>query len=100
MRGKVRLTDFILLSFIAFRATPVPHGGSQARRLISELQLPAYATATATPDPSHVCDLHHSSRQHRIPNPLSEARHRTCNLMVTSQTHFLMLQGELQADGF
>ena len=22
-----------------------------------ELQLPAYTTATATPDPSHVCDL-------------------------------------------
>ena len=28
-----------------------------------ELHLPAYATATATQDPSHVCDLHHSSRQ-------------------------------------
>ena len=28
----------------------------------SELQLPAYTTATATPDLSHICDLHHSSR--------------------------------------
>ena len=28
-----------------------------------ELQLPAYTTAAATPDPSCVCDLHHSSRQ-------------------------------------
>ena len=27
-----------------------------------ELQLPVYATATATQDLSHVCDLHHSSR--------------------------------------
>ena len=27
----------------------------------SELQLPAYATAIARPDPSPVCDLHHSS---------------------------------------
>ena len=26
----------------------------------SQLQLPAYATATATQDPSHVYDLHHS----------------------------------------
>ena len=26
-----------------------------------ELQLPAYSTATATPDLSHACDLHHSS---------------------------------------
>ena len=29
----------------------------------SELQLPAYATAIATPDPSRICDLCHSSRQ-------------------------------------
>ena len=27
----------------------------------SELQLSAYTTTTATPDPSHVCKLHHSS---------------------------------------
>ena len=47
-----------------------------------ELQLPAHTTATATQDPSCVCDLHHSSRQHQIVSPLSEARDRTCNLMV------------------
>jgi len=35
----------------------------------SELQLPAYTTATATPDPSHVYILHHSSRQLWILNP-------------------------------
>ena len=29
----------------------------------SELQLLAYATATATSDPSRVCGLHHSSQQ-------------------------------------
>ena len=29
----------------------------------SELALLAYATATAMPDPSHICDLHHSSWQ-------------------------------------
>ena len=27
-----------------------------------DLQLPAYTTATVTPDLSHVCDLHHSSQ--------------------------------------
>ena len=54
----------------------------------SELQLPAYARATATPDSSHVCDPHHSSQQHQILNPVSEARNRTCNLMVPSQIHF------------
>ena len=34
----------------------------------SELQL--LDTATATPDPSRVCDLHHSSRRHQILNPM------------------------------
>ena len=33
-----------------------------------ELQLPAYVTATATPDLSRVCDPHHSSWQRRILN--------------------------------
>ena len=50
----------------------------------SELQVPAYTTATATQDPSCIFDLHHSSRQHRILNPLSEARDRTPILMDTS----------------
>ena len=53
-----------------------------------ELQLLAYTSATAMQDPSHVCDLHHSSRQHQILSPWSKARDRTCNLMVTSQIHF------------
>ena len=39
-----------------------------------ELQLLAYATATATQDLSCICDLHHSSRQSQIADPLSEAR--------------------------
>ena len=50
----------------------------------SELQLPGYTTATAVQDPSHICDLHHSSGKHQILNPLSEARDRTCNLMDPS----------------
>ena len=53
-----------------------------------ELQLPAYATATATPYPSRVFDLHHSSQQRWILNPLSKARDRTLNLVVPSQIHF------------
>ena len=40
----------------------------------SELQLPAYTTASAKQDPSRVCDLHHSSQQCQILNPPSEAR--------------------------
>ena len=49
-----------------------------------ELQLLAYITATATWDPSCLCDLHHSSWQCWILNPLSEARDRTCVLMDAS----------------
>ena len=49
-----------------------------------ELQLPAYTTATATRDPSHVCDLHHSSWQQQIPDPLREARDQTGILEDTS----------------
>ena len=53
-----------------------------------DLQLPVYTTATATRDLSHICDLHHSSQQHWIPNPLSEARDWTCVLMDTSQIRY------------
>ena len=57
-------------------------------RVESKLQLPAYATATATWDTSHVCNLHHSSRQCRIFNPRSKARDGTRNLMVPSRIPF------------
>ena len=40
----------------------------------SELQLQAYATATAMLDPSQVCDLDHSSQQCQIPDSLNKAR--------------------------
>ena len=62
----------------------VPRLGAQL-----ELQLPAYTTATATSDPSHLCDLHDSSQQCRILNPLNEATDGTWNLMVPSQICFL-----------
>ena len=51
----------------------------------SELQLLAYTTATATQDLSHVCDVHHSSRQCLILNPLSEATAQTLVLVDASQ---------------
>ena len=43
-------------------------------RVKSELQLLATVTATETQDPSRICDLHHSSTQRWILQPLSEAR--------------------------
>ena len=56
----------------------------------SELQLPAYTTATATPDESGICNLHHSSQQHQILNPLNEAKDQTHILMGTSWVCNLM----------
>ena len=47
--------------------------------------MPAYTTATATSDPSPVCNC---SQQHWILNPLRKARDRTGNLMVPSRMHF------------
>ena len=50
----------------------------------SELQVLAYATATTTPDPSGICELHHSHGSTGSFNPLSEARDQTHILMDTS----------------
>ena len=78
---------FYFVFFWLFRATSqhmdVPRLGVEL-----ELQLLAYATATATWDLSHVCDLHHSSQQCWILNPLSEVRDRTCVLMNTSRVRY------------
>lgn len=38
-----------------------------------ELRLPAYAAATATTDPSCICNLLRSLQQHRSLNPMSKA---------------------------
>ena len=73
---------YILLFFLQLHPQhmDVPRLGPE-----SELQLPAYNTATAMPDLSSICDLHHSSQQHQILNPLSKARDQTHILMDTSQ---------------
>ena len=39
-------------------------------------------------DPSQVCDLHHSSQQHRLPDSLSKVRDQTCILMDTGRIRF------------
>ena len=51
----------------------------------TELQVQVYDTAIATQDLSHTCDLHHSSPQRRILNPLIKARNQTCVRMDTGQ---------------
>ena len=65
---------FFFFSFLRLylRHMEVPSLGAE-----SELQPPAYATATATPDLSHIFNLHCSSQQHQIFNPVSKGRDRT-----------------------
>ena len=75
------------LLFFLFRAAPVAYESSLARSWIGAA-VETYTTATATPDPSCICDLHHSSRPHRILNPIIEARDQTRNLMVPSRIRF------------
>ena len=84
--GTGRINNFFLLFyFLGLHSWPreVPRLGVNL-----ELQLLAYLTATAMPDPSCFCDLHHSSWQCRILNPLSEVRDQTHNLMVPSRIRF------------
>ena len=64
----------------------------------SELQLPA--TATETPDPSPICNIHHSPWQHQILYPLSEARDGTCILMDPRQIHFHWARPATPGDWF
>ena len=72
---------FFFVFFAFSRATPTAYGGSQAKGWNIAL---ATSLHTATQDPSHVCDLHHSSRQRQILNLLSKGRDQTRNLMVPS----------------
>ena len=76
---------FLFVFVFFFRAAPAAYIPRLGVKL--ELQLLAYPTATAMQDPSCVFDLHHSSRQCQIPNPLSEARNRTLVLTDTSRVH-------------
>ena len=72
-----------IVFIIFFRAAP-RHIEVPRLEVKLELHLPPYTTATATADQSHICDLHYSSWQRWILNPLNEARDQTCLLMDTS----------------
>ena len=76
----------IIIIILLFRAH-LWHMGAPRLEVELELQLPAYTTAIATWDPSHVCDLYHSSQQCWILNPISKARYQTHILMETSCVH-------------
>ena len=66
---------------------PLAHGGSQARGRIGAVAAHLHHSRE-TRDPSHVCNLHHSSWQRWILNSLSKARGRTCILMDAFQICF------------
>ena len=76
----------ITFFFFCFLVPNLRHMEVPRLEVKSELQLPAYTTATEMSDPTpqpqkcHVCQLHHSSQQCQILNPLSEARDQTHNL--------------------
>ena len=75
---------FFFFVFLAFLGPYLWHMKVPRLGVQSELQPPAYTRATATSDLSLVCDLHHSSRQRWILNPLRKARNGIHNLMVSS----------------
>ena len=79
--------NFLLFIYFVFLG-PLPRHMEVPRLGVElELQLPAYAKATATQDLSHVWGLPHSLQQCQILNPLSRAGDWTCILMDTSQVH-------------
>ena len=65
----VNITAIPILFFFFFVFLGLYSGHMEVPRpgVESEFQLPAYTTAAAMLDPSHVCDLHHSSGQ--TPDP-------------------------------
>ena len=68
------LTSLSIAIFFFFLGPRLWHMEVPRLGIELELQLPAYTTATALWDQSHVFDLYHSSRQCQILSPLSKAR--------------------------
>ena len=91
-----KTTVFVFFNFYSLRPHPW-HMEVPRLEVESELQLPPYATAPAMQDPSHVCDLHYSSQQCQILNPLNKARDQTHNLMVPSWIPFCCTMTETPA---
>ena len=70
----VSMNLFIYLFIFVFLGPHLHHMEVPGLGIELEPQLPTYTTVTATWDLSHICDLHLSSWQRQILNPLSEAR--------------------------
>ena len=75
---------YFLFLFFCFLWPYLKHMEVPRQGVKLELQLPA----TAMPDLSLVCNLHHSLQQCWIPDPLSEVRAQTHILMDSSWIYF------------
>ena len=84
----ISFLSFFLSFFFVFLELHRWHMKVPRLRVKLELQPLAYSTATIPPDLSRIWNLHHTSRQRCILNPLSKARDQTCILMDTSQIRF------------
>ena len=73
---------FYFILFFLFMAAPEAYGSSQTRGWIGAA-VAGCTTATATLDPSCICNLYRSLWQLQILNPLSKARGQTHILMDT-----------------
>ena len=75
-------TILFIYLFLHFRATPTAYGDPR-------LGAAGLCHSHSNAGSSFICNLHHSSRQHQILNPMSEARDQTHNLMVPTWIRFL-----------
>ena len=76
----------MILFYFCFLRPYLRHLETPRLGVESKLQLPT--TATATQDPSHAFNLHHSSQQHWTLDLLSEARDWNCILLDTRWVRF------------
>ena len=93
--GTPRLSLFFCFLGPHLQHMEVPRLGTK-----SELQLPDYTKATAMSDLRCICNLHHSSQQCQIPNPLRKARDRTHILMDPSQVFYYCATWKLSKKAF
>ena len=79
--------NWFIYLFMLFKAVPAAYGSSQGRGGIGA-SATGLCHSHSNSGSSHVCNLHHSSGQRQIPNPLSQARNPACILMDSSRDRF------------
>ena len=97
--GLVMRFLYIYLFIWSFRAAPEAYGGSRARGPIGAAAADLHHSHSNA-DLSHICDLHCSSWQCWILNPLSKGRDQTCILRDTMSVPNLLSHSGNSSDGF